>query len=316
MSEPPIRLLEAEPDLMRFLTAQQRQEARGVHFPVRLIARGEFDLDQLLAETDAFGAMLLDGMLLHHLQLGGRGGARLLGGGDFLSRTDRSRSILIGESGYRAVTPTRLALLGHDLLLATRRWPQLLAGLQARVAEQTDRIIAQLMICQLPRVEDRVLSMLWLLAEPWGTVGPAGTVLPLALTHEMLGGLIGAQRSTVTLALRELSDRGAVLRQETGFLLMLPPPLADGSARVDEPRLLRRPPATWRGVDRSGEENQLEPQHVAMQSSLAELREQHLRSMVASRRFLHQMEETRERTRELRARVSETISSRRRAPSS
>ena len=69
----------------------------------------------------------------------------------------------------------------------------------------------QLVICQLPRVEDRVLAVLWLLAESWGHVTPAGVRLPLALTHETLGALIGARRPTVTLALRKLTDDGTLV---------------------------------------------------------------------------------------------------------
>ena len=34
--------------------------------------------------------------------------------------------------------------------------------------------------------------MMWLLAESWGQVTSAGTTLPLTLTHDTLGGLVGA----------------------------------------------------------------------------------------------------------------------------
>ena len=52
---------------------------------------------------------------------------------------------------------------------------------------------------------------MWLLAESWGRVTQAGIRLPLGLTHDVLGALVGARRPTVTLALRELTERGAIL---------------------------------------------------------------------------------------------------------
>lgn len=44
----------------------------------------------------------------------------------------------------------------------------------------------------LPRVEDRLLLTLWMLAERCGRVTPEGIVLPLALSHEALGRLAAA----------------------------------------------------------------------------------------------------------------------------
>jgi CRP-like cAMP-binding protein len=61
---------------------------------------------------------------------------------------------------------------------------------------------------------------MWLLAESWGLVTPTGTVLPIALTHAALGGLIGARRPTVTLALGNLSASGLVRREPRGWLLL------------------------------------------------------------------------------------------------
>ena len=51
-----------------------------------------------------------------------------------------------------------------------------------------------------------------------------GVVLPLRLSHELLGALIGAQRPTVTLALRGLTDRGYIRRRPDRTWLLLEPP--------------------------------------------------------------------------------------------
>jgi hypothetical protein len=106
------------------------------------------------------------------------------------------------------------------VLALVQRYPRLVEGLHASVQEQQQRLVAQLLICQLPRVEDRVQAILWLLAETWGRVTPSGTVLPMRLTHDAIGQLIGARRSTVTLGLRALADRGVILRRRDDWLLL------------------------------------------------------------------------------------------------
>jgi CRP/FNR family transcriptional regulator, cyclic AMP receptor protein len=224
-----VSLLDVDRDFGRFLTDEDRIAAEHLVVPVEELRKGPLDLAVLLRETGGFGALVLEGMLTQRLQIGDQVTARLLGPGDFLAVSGVARSMLLGESSCVATGRVRLAILGNELLGAVRRWPRLAAGVYVRIAEQTERLAVQLAICQLPRVDQRILSLLWLLAEAWGHVGPAGTVVPLSLTHESLGALIGARRPTVTLALGELSERGAIVRQERGWLLLEPPPASGGS---------------------------------------------------------------------------------------
>jgi CRP-like cAMP-binding protein len=215
-----IRLFEAEPDLIRFLNAEDSEQARETQLPVHSLGKGTADIRSLFEQSGAFGAFVLEGMLLQSLRLGNHAGLRLLGPGDVLSLTQAPRSILVVESTCRATVPTRLALLEREMLLAFRRWPQIAAGLHSHTGEQSERLVTQLMICQLPRVDERLLALMWLLAESWGQVTPAGTLLPIALTHAALGGLIGARRPTVTLALGNLTAAGVIRRQPRGWLLL------------------------------------------------------------------------------------------------
>ncbi len=153
-------------------------------------------------------------MLLHELQVGDQLALRLVGPGDVLSLSGSPPSMLAG-SRCTAALQTRLALLSTEILMAAHRWPRLVAGLHVRMAEQSERLGIQLAICQLPRVDQRLLALMWLLAESWGHVTSVGTRLPIALTHDALGALIGARRPTVTLALRELTERGAIAGRTT-----------------------------------------------------------------------------------------------------
>jgi CRP/FNR family cyclic AMP-dependent transcriptional regulator len=221
-----VRLLELEPDLGRFLTDDDVKTLDGFAVPVIEVAAGDVNLAAVMASHHAFGAVLLEGMLVRRLVVGEAATLRLVGPGDVVSALPGLSSVLIADSGWRAVAPTTMAALGRDVLLAAHSAPRLVAGLSARSAEQADRVALQLAVCQLSRVEDRVLSLLWLLAESWGQVTAQGTALRMHLTHETIGGLVGARRSTVTLAVGELTDAGAILRQERGWLLLERPRVA------------------------------------------------------------------------------------------
>jgi CRP/FNR family transcriptional regulator, cyclic AMP receptor protein len=213
------RLLEVDRDLGDFLSAEEFDEARQLTVPVLTFGQEDGDVNQL-RQPDAFSGLVLEGMVLHYLRVGDQLGLLLLGPGDIVPMKESPGSMLVAESSLQALPATRLAILGREVLLAARRWPSLLASLQLRAAQQAERLSAQLVICQLPRVDQRLLSLLWLLAESWGRVTPAGTAVPLKLTHEALGALIGARRPTITLALRDLSERGAIVRQHEGWLLL------------------------------------------------------------------------------------------------
>jgi hypothetical protein len=75
------------------------------------------------------------------------------------------------------------------------------------------------------RVEDRLLATLWHLASMGGKVTPRGTVVPFRLTHEMLAGIIGAQRPTTTTSIRSLVEQGRLAREDgRRYILLGDPP--------------------------------------------------------------------------------------------
>ena len=114
-------------------------------------------------------------------------------------------------------------LLDERFLLTIRRWPEIVAALFERVTAQEQRRDIHRALLQLPRVEDRVHALLWLLAERWGQVTAHGVILRLRLTHELIGQLVGAKRPTVSLALKELEARGGFQRLPDGGWLLAQP---------------------------------------------------------------------------------------------
>ncbi len=309
-----IPLLAADPELERLLRTEDRSLAERVTLPVHEVPAGPVSLTSLLQDPGAFAALVLDGILLQTVRLGDHTGLRLIGPGDLLAVRQSLGTALMADATLRATVNTRLAVFGDEFLLAARRLPRLMAGLHDRSSDQSDRMLTQMMICQLPRVDDRLLSLLWLLAETWGRVTPSGTVVPVHLTHGVLGGLIGARRSTVTLALKELTDRGAILRQSDGWLLLEQPRGASQViADAPAPRLLS-PAVNWSATARGAPRSQSTADvYAELIRTVARLRSEHdertqrlalrLRNLAASRELLASNRERIRRERESRLRV-------------
>lgn len=312
---PRVRLLEVEPDLGRFLTDEERTEARRVTAPVLTLGRGKLDLESRLRDAGAFGAVIVEGVLMHRLVFGGHPALRLLGPGDVLSREGDAGWGPISRSTYRSPGALRLALLDDRTLGAGQHFPRLFAGLHVRMGEQHQRLATQLVICQLPRVEERILGMLWLLAETWGHVTASGTTVPVALTHDALGECIGARRPTVSLALKELSDRGAILRQRGGWVLLeslpdapgaIPAGFQEGAVELSEGRA-----DVW--SDESPPDGPA-PAFEALTLLVASLRESHSQAQRDVRRRLTASEGLRERNVALRAQLAKDRRRRQPAP--
>lgn len=150
-----VHLLALEPDLGRYMTAEERAAAERLAVPARDVPSGPLDVEGLLGGANAFGAFIVNGMLLHHVQIADQLALRLLGPGDILSLSEAPPSLLTG-SDYVAAAPTRVAMLGNEVLVAARHWPRFVAGLHVRMSEQGERLGTQLAICQLPRVDQRL----------------------------------------------------------------------------------------------------------------------------------------------------------------
>jgi hypothetical protein len=164
-------------------------------------------------------------------------------------------------------------------------------------------------------VDQRLLAILWLLAESWGHVTPAGTRLPLTLTHDALGGLIGARRPTVTLALGDLTERGAIVRQDRGWLLLEAPaePSRPAPTVASLDVLIDDLPSGWESTAPA----RLSPEqlHGQLRNTITRLHSEHLATRDSIQQRLATLAATRERVAASRRRIALESLSRRRAPS-
>ena len=221
-----VALLGSDPDLADGLPAADRAVAeRRLTAEVRELERGPLQPQELMGRSfDGLGLLVLDGLLTRDVVVGGTGAVELIGGGDVVSGRDAQEDgdLVPSTVVWTVDEPTHVAFLDGALMRETARWPAITAALAQRLALRADRLARALAICAHPRVDARALGMLWHLADRWGRVGPDGVIVPLRLTHETLARLIGAQRPTVSTAVKALADDGLLERRPDGGWLLRP----------------------------------------------------------------------------------------------
>ncbi|HEX2086740.1 MAG TPA: helix-turn-helix domain-containing protein [Solirubrobacteraceae bacterium] len=236
----------AEDRQLAALLAPEEHAAASQHLIAAEMRLGEGPWEPegpLGAAAGDFGYLVLDGLLSRDVRVGRHGCAELLGPGEVLRPWDVDEGAAAPvrhESAWRVLQPARLAVLDARFAAIAGRFPPLVAELLSRTLRRSRDLAFLLAIAAMPRLDARLLAALWHLADRWGRVGPEGTVVPLRLTHETLAGLVGAQRPSVTTALRSLERRGALRRDAGGGWLLLGDPPGDAEAAVGEGRRFGR----------------------------------------------------------------------------
>jgi hypothetical protein len=174
------------------------------------------------------GLLVLEGFVVRHVDVVGRPATELLGRGDLLRPWEPDRTAPF-SSGVRwqVLEPCRMALLDERVCAVIGRWPDLVAAIVGRALARSREQAIALAAGQIPSMRLRLLVVLWHIAERWGRPHPDGTVVPVRLTHELLGNLTSAQRPSVSHALTALRSRDFVDRTPDGlFVLLGDPPVA------------------------------------------------------------------------------------------
>jgi CRP/FNR family cyclic AMP-dependent transcriptional regulator len=230
------RLLDADPDLGVLLSSARREQAeRELVVRTHRLRVGAWDVTGLEGVMAGhLGLLIVQGVLSRELLVADVVSTELLGPGDLVrpwpsaSRT----SLLPAAVVWSVLSPVTLAVLDQRFAAEAARYPELTAALFDRLSERSARLATTQAISQLTCVDRRLTALFWHLAERWGRVSVNGVIVPLALTHRLLGQLVGARRPTVSTALSKLADRGELLRQPDGsWLLRGDPPDAGALAR-------------------------------------------------------------------------------------
>lgn len=225
-----LALIDHDPELGQLLDAERLEQARReLVVRVLTIGAGEWGAATRLAGADPghVGLLMLQGLMSREVVVSDHVSAELLGPGDIVRPwgLGSDAQLLQSEVRWMILAPSRVALLDRDLAVRLGRYPEVNTVLIDRMSDRAQRLATTQAICQLNRVDRRLLALFWFLAERWGRVSPDGVTVPLVLSHRMLAQLVGARRPTVSTALGDLARRGELLRRADGTWLLTGDPV-------------------------------------------------------------------------------------------
>jgi hypothetical protein len=237
-------LLELDPDLGQLLPDERLAAAqRELLVVVRTIDTGPWDVGRLTgASPEHLGLLLIDGVIAREVLVSDTISTELLGPGDVIRpwRIQDANGLLQHEVRWNVLSRSRFAVLDRRLSAELGRYPEVGAAIVDRVNERALRLAVTQAISQLNRVDRRLLSLFWHLAERWGRMTSDGVALPMTLSHRMLGQLVGARRPTVSTALGELVREGELARRDDGTWLLTGTPVGVPAPEIERVIPMRR----------------------------------------------------------------------------
>jgi len=231
-----------QPDLVAAVPAARRAEAtQATHAASMRLRLGPWAADELHGPPGHLGLLVLEGLLSREVQVGRRACVELLGAGDVVRPWDSlaDESSIAIDARWTVQSEVRVAVLDRAFALRVARFPEVTSALMSRLVRRSRWLAFHLAVCHVPQLSVRLRVMLWYMADRWGRVTPDGVLLPLRLSHELLGGLVGATRSPVTRAVGRLRRAGELHRLPDGSWLLTGerpgelPELHDRAAGVD-----------------------------------------------------------------------------------
>jgi CRP/FNR family transcriptional regulator, cyclic AMP receptor protein len=222
-------VLDADPDLGSGLDQRSFEVAKGqIVAPLKTLGEGSWKPMDLGQQPGYLGMLVIDGLLARDVALANTVATELVGPTDLLrpSGSEQTVPALPADIAWTVVEPTRVAVLDGRFTAALARWPAIISTLLSRSIARSQSLAFNLTVSHMTGIETRLVGLFWHLAERFGRVNTEGVVVPLALTHDLLGRLVGAKRPTVTSALAELDRRDLIKRRATASWLLLgePPP--------------------------------------------------------------------------------------------
>jgi CRP/FNR family cyclic AMP-dependent transcriptional regulator len=299
-------LLELDPELGRLLTDERRAGAeRDLRVRVTSFPVGEWDGERLAdAEPTHMGLLLLDGVLAREVVIGKTVSTELLGPGDLVRpwHIEGPPHLLQVTTRWNALSDVRLALLDRRTAALLGPYPEVSAVLVDRLSDRATRLAITKAISQLTRVDERLRALFWHLAERWGRVGRDGVIVPLVLSHRLIGELIGARRPTVSTALNELAREAELQRRDNGTWLLTGEPV--GIPHGEAQDVIRQRRRLMPEVKTAPEEP-LQREEVSSETRLSELRTSLEAAVAVSRQQREALDHLQAETRALQTRSEE-----------
>jgi CRP-like cAMP-binding protein len=220
-SQPSESLLQLDPDLGQLLSPERMSAASAeLRVRVRSLQSGAWRPGSLTGHSAAgLGILIIDGVLAREIRVHDAPSAELFGPGDIIRTTsaETSLELLQCQSRWQALTPLTIAVLEAPItLILQQRYPEVCTVVFDRFNARGQRLALTQAISQITGVDTRVEALLWHLAGRWGRVGRDQMIVPIPLSHSLIGALVGARRPTVSSALARLAARDRVQRRPDG----------------------------------------------------------------------------------------------------
>jgi CRP/FNR family cyclic AMP-dependent transcriptional regulator len=319
-------LLDVDPDLGSLLPPDRREPARHeLEVEVYRLPQGPWSAGGEDANPEHVGLLLLEGVIAREVVVSDTVSTELLGPGDVVRpwSIQEPAGLLQLTIRWNALTDSRVAVLDRRFGVQLGRWPEVNAALIDRVNDRAQRLATTQAISQLNRVDRRLLSLFWHLAERWGRMTGEGVAIPLTLSHRMLGQLVGARRPTVSTAIAELAEREELVRREDGTWLLKGDPVGMPTAEaermvpirrklfgrtedaLDEPARVPEPAASGFALGGTAPEPVAAAEEHALTTARSELRETLVRLRNESQSHVDQLREIHAESRRLQAVAAE-----------
>jgi CRP/FNR family cyclic AMP-dependent transcriptional regulator len=228
------QVLVEDPDLAGDLTDWRLEEARRRCLAADVILdKGDWTPG---AESEAaqsgFGLLIIEGLVMRRVGAPLRHAAELLGPGDLLRpwQHDGEDVTLPFDVQFRVLERARFAILDKEFAERAAPFTQVALALLGRSMQRSRTLAVNVAIVHYPQVRNRLLLMLWHLADRWGRVTPDGVRIPLRLRHHMIADLIAVRRPSASAGLQQLIREGLVQRDHAGLILR-----GDMLAALEEP---------------------------------------------------------------------------------
>jgi CRP/FNR family transcriptional regulator, cyclic AMP receptor protein len=228
MAPPVAPVLVRDPDLASVLEGERLRKAeRDLIAQTFVVFEGPWDPElESEAVRGGIGLLLLEGLIVRRVGIPGRYGAELLGPGDLMRPWQRGEDMTLPfDTSFQVIEQSLLALL--DLRFAARaaQYPEVTGALTGRAMERSRTLVVNMAIAHYPRIDRRLLMLMWHLADRWGRVTPDGIRIPLRLTHQLLADLVASRRPSVTSGLAQLAREGLISKVGDAWMLHGEPPI-------------------------------------------------------------------------------------------
>ena len=238
----PVYLTDEDPSLLDLVPQRERSAARrALTATAYEIPAGPWTPSLLASTGDPhLGLLVLEGLVLRDVSVAHTTCGELVGPAELLRPWDTfgEHAPMPIEIEWKALKPLRLAVLDHEFAAVLSTWPKLVHSFVERAVERSHSLALHVAIHCIRRVDTSLLVLFAHLADRFGKVTPQGIVIPIHLTQQDLGKLVGATRQSINAALGQLAERGALQTRGDGNWL-LEPEVHDALERTLAPRAPR-----------------------------------------------------------------------------